>query len=170
MITGEGVARIGDFGITAIITDPTVVERSTATTSKLGITRYMAPELLNPQAFGLTHSNPSKESDVYSFGMTTYEVFSCLVARITDERLLPMARSSRETCHMADPQRLLPLSILHRATGHLAQITRRPTVGSLIKSGTSFNSVGSRLRGTDSPFIHCINNSSNLDRNKGSTP
>ena len=109
MITGEGVARIGDFGITAIITDPTVVERSTATTSKLGITRYMAPELLNPQAFGLTHSNPSKESDVYSFGMTTYEVFSCLVARITDERLLPMARSSRETCRMAGRQSLLPL-------------------------------------------------------------
>ena len=110
MITGEGVARIGDFGITAIITDPAVVERSNATTSKSGVTRYMAPELLNPQDFGLTHSNPSKESDIYSFGMTTYEVFfPCLMARVTDEHLLPMARSSQETCRMAGRQSLLPL-------------------------------------------------------------
>ena len=93
----------------AIITDPTVVERSSATTSKPGVTRYMAPELLNPQEFGLTHSNPSKESDIYSFGMTTYEVFSSsLMARVTDEHL-PMARSFRETCRMAGRQSLLPL-------------------------------------------------------------
>ena len=94
----------------AIITDPILVERSSATTSKPGVTRYMAPELLNPQEFGLTHSNPSKESDIYSFGMTTYEVFSSsLMARVTDEHLLPMARSFRETCRMAGRQSLLPL-------------------------------------------------------------
>ena len=46
------------------------------TTSKPGLTRYMAPELLNPPQFDLTHSDPSKDSDVYSFAMTAYEVHS----------------------------------------------------------------------------------------------
>ena len=45
------------------------------TTSKPGVTRYMAPELLNPLQFGHMHSDPLKESDVYSFAMTAYEVF-----------------------------------------------------------------------------------------------
>ena len=44
----------------------------------------MAPELLEPQEFDLTHSNPSKESDVFSFAMTGYEVFpSNFVVRTT---------------------------------------------------------------------------------------
>ena len=52
----------------------TVMEPGSTTTSKLGVVRYMAPELLDPPQFGLADSNPSKESDVYSFAMTTYEV------------------------------------------------------------------------------------------------
>ena len=56
--------------------------------------RYMAPELLDPPQFGLRHSNPSKESDIYSFAMTAYEVFfSYLVARVTIERLTPLKGS-----------------------------------------------------------------------------
>ena len=46
------------------------------TTSKPGVVRYMAPELLNPLQFGLVDSNPSKEGDVYSLVMTAYEVGS----------------------------------------------------------------------------------------------
>jgi len=43
----------------------------------------MAPELLEPQQLGHTESNPSKESDVYSFAMTAYQVFSpCLGAPV----------------------------------------------------------------------------------------
>ena len=76
LITEEGNARLGDFGITGVITDPTVVEPGSTTTSKPGVVRYMAPELLNPSQFGLTNSNPSKESDVYSLAMTAYEVSS----------------------------------------------------------------------------------------------
>ena len=36
----------------------------------------MAPELLNPLQFDLANSNPSKESDIYSFAMTAFEVRS----------------------------------------------------------------------------------------------
>ena len=61
----------------------------------------MAPELLNPPQFNLTHSSPSKESDVYSFAMTAYEVFpSDLVARVTDKRLVSLSRSSRGSRRM----------------------------------------------------------------------
>ena len=40
----------------------------------VGTVRYMAPELLNPSGFGLENSNPTKESDIYAFGMVTYQV------------------------------------------------------------------------------------------------
>ena len=42
-------------------------------TWKQGYVRYMAPELLNPSQFCLPNSNPTKESDVYSIAMTTYQ-------------------------------------------------------------------------------------------------
>jgi len=34
----------------------------------------MAPELLNPSGFGLRNSNPTKKSDIYTFGVVTYQV------------------------------------------------------------------------------------------------
>jgi len=34
----------------------------------------MAPELLNPSGFGLKNSNPTKKSDIYAFGVVTYQV------------------------------------------------------------------------------------------------
>ncbi|KAF9647766.1 kinase-like protein, partial [Thelephora ganbajun] len=76
LISEGGIARLGDFGITGVITDPTVVEPGSTTTSKPGIVRYMAPELLNPPQFHLSNSNPSKESDVYSLAMTAYETLT----------------------------------------------------------------------------------------------
>ena len=39
-----------------------------------GTTPYMAPELIYPTKFGLSRSQPSKEGDVYAFGMVVYEV------------------------------------------------------------------------------------------------
>ena len=71
LIDEGGIARLGDFGITGIITDPTVVEPGSTTTSKPGLVRYMAPELLlDPM------NRPSKESDVYSLAMAAFEVRS----------------------------------------------------------------------------------------------
>ena len=72
LITEEGDACLGDFGI---IPDPSFVERDGITAANQGAVRYMAPELLNPPRYGPERSNHSKESDVFSFAMTTYEVF-----------------------------------------------------------------------------------------------
>jgi serine/threonine protein kinase len=38
--------------------------------------RWMSPELLNPEKFGLKGSPPTKESDCYMLGMAIYEVLS----------------------------------------------------------------------------------------------
>ena len=67
---------MADFGITGVVTDPTVVDSGSTTSVKPGSVRYMAPELLDPSAFGLPNSNPRRKSDVYSLAMTTYEVHS----------------------------------------------------------------------------------------------
>ena len=74
LITEDGIARLGDFGMMGIITDPAIVEPGNTTVQKPGIVRYMAPELLNPKQFNLENGNPSKESDVYSLAITSYEV------------------------------------------------------------------------------------------------
>ena len=76
LISDDGIAPLGDFGIVGVITGPTVVYLDNMTAPKPGVVRYMAPEVLNPLQFGVSHSNPSKESDVYSLAMTVYEVRS----------------------------------------------------------------------------------------------
>lgn len=44
------------------------------TSPSAGTVHYIAPELLNPSGFGLKNSNPTKKSDIYAFGMVTYQV------------------------------------------------------------------------------------------------
>lgn len=41
-----------------------------------GATRWMSPELLYPEHFGFTDSQPTKQSDCYAFGMVILEVLS----------------------------------------------------------------------------------------------
>ena len=102
-------------------------------TSNPGVICYMAPELLNPKQFGLTYSNPSKESDVYSFAMTAYEVFSShLVVCLIDKRLPLMTRSSRGIRHMVESGRALWPFGSYLASGHLIQLTQRRSAGYLI--------------------------------------
>ena len=141
------------------------------TTSNPGATRYMAPELLHPTQFGLTYSNPSKESDVYSFAMTAYEVFpSHLVARVINERLLPMTSSSRGTCRIVESRRVSRPFVSYLASGHLARLTQSQATGYPTKSGTPFGAAGTRLRILDLPFIYCVKNSLNWDKTKRGPP
>jgi len=39
--------------------------------------QYLAPELLDPSFFGLENRTPSKESDIFAFGMVSYQVSHC---------------------------------------------------------------------------------------------
>lgn len=39
-----------------------------------GTSRWMSPELLDPERFGASDDRPTKESDCYALGMVIYEV------------------------------------------------------------------------------------------------
>ena len=58
----------------AIISDPNTVDPSGTTSPSVGTVRYMAPELQDPTGFDQMNSNPTKKSDIYAFGMVTYQV------------------------------------------------------------------------------------------------
>ena len=66
--------RLTDYKLAAIISDLNVVEPGSATPLPVGIVRHMAPELLNPSGFNLKDSNPTMNSDIYAFGVVTYQV------------------------------------------------------------------------------------------------
>ncbi|EMD36911.1 hypothetical protein CERSUDRAFT_50977, partial [Gelatoporia subvermispora B] len=68
-------ACLSDFGLTAF----DYAGRSdlfVATTVSANSTRWTAPELLDPELFGLDHVRLTRASDVYSFGMVTWEIFT----------------------------------------------------------------------------------------------
>lgn len=76
LISQDGRARLADFGLLTIVSDPTYFTTSNSTLTG-GTIRWMGPELLDPEKFGLDNSRPTKESDCYALGMVVYEVLSC---------------------------------------------------------------------------------------------
>lgn len=75
LIDEDGHARLADFGLLTFVSDPTNVAAPTTAASG-GTTRWMSPELLHPEQFGLKESRPTKESDYYALGMVILEVLS----------------------------------------------------------------------------------------------
>jgi hypothetical protein len=73
LINHNGHACLADFSLLTIISD----QRSfLASCREGGSTRWMSPELFDPEKFGLKESRPTKESDCYALGMVIYEVLS----------------------------------------------------------------------------------------------
>ena len=85
LINQSSRACLGDFGLSAIVG----VERRAAANASLisvasktslmsftpgGTTRWMSPELLDPDQFGIADHRPTKQSDCYALGMVVYEV------------------------------------------------------------------------------------------------
>jgi serine/threonine protein kinase len=87
---------LADFGLTSIILDPGVTDPTTGSTAMRGTVPWMAPELLDPIGFGLTHSKSTKASDMYALGMLILEASPFLCVYWKDERafLLGTYRSS----------------------------------------------------------------------------
>jgi len=81
-------ACIADFGLTTITGIVTYVSAATSKMSLIsndtlmsftegGTYRWMSPELLDPERFGMPVSEenrPTKQSDCYALGMVIYEV------------------------------------------------------------------------------------------------
>ena len=75
LVDQTGCARLADFGLLTIISDPTNSSSSISLT-QAGTTRWMSPELIDPQRFGLEKSRPTEASDCYALGMVIYETIS----------------------------------------------------------------------------------------------
>ena len=80
MIDSRRRAHLGDFGLAAVVNESMHGTAAAAGKSQ-GTTRWMAPELLNPDKFGFTGrfemQLPSKDTDIYAIGMTVLEVSAC---------------------------------------------------------------------------------------------
>ena len=75
LIDQTGHARLADFGLLTIISDPANLLPSSSCMEG-GTLRWMSPELIDPQQFGFEKSRPTKSSDCYALGMVIYETIS----------------------------------------------------------------------------------------------
>jgi len=75
LIDETGCARLADFGLLTIISDPANFLSSSSYTQG-GTVRWMSPERIFPQDFGLKDGRPTESSDCYSLGMVIYETIS----------------------------------------------------------------------------------------------
>ncbi|TCD63488.1 hypothetical protein EIP91_005347 [Steccherinum ochraceum] len=73
LINDEGRACLTDFGMT-LISDATA--NSYGSIHGGGAMRWSAPEVLDPEVFGLDSGRPTFDSDVFSFACTCFEIYS----------------------------------------------------------------------------------------------
>ncbi|KAL0565750.1 Rho guanine nucleotide exchange factor [Marasmius crinis-equi] len=70
LITPDGRACIGDFGLSRVADTHAQLRLTTSTSRPAGTGRWLAPEILSAEA------GPSKKSDMYAFGCVCYEIFT----------------------------------------------------------------------------------------------
>ncbi|KAJ3485614.1 hypothetical protein NLI96_g4829 [Meripilus lineatus] len=70
LVDRTGRMKLADFGL-ALVVDAT--QSLTGTRGSFG---WLAPELFDPELFGLSHAQPTFASDVYSFACVCVELFS----------------------------------------------------------------------------------------------
>ena len=68
-------ARVADFSLFTILSDSLNIFSSSSHTQG-GTARWMGPELIDPERFGLETSRRTKLSDCYALGMVIYETIS----------------------------------------------------------------------------------------------
>ena len=75
LIDQTGHARLADFGLLTIVSDP-AHHLSSSSYSPAGTFRWMSPERIVPEQFGFKNGHPTIPSDCYSLGMVIYETIS----------------------------------------------------------------------------------------------
>ena len=69
-------AKLTDFGLLTIVSDPAFATLSSTSFVSGGTIRWMSPGLLAPDQFGSKDNRLMKFSDCYALGMMVYEVLS----------------------------------------------------------------------------------------------
>ncbi|EIN03641.1 kinase-like protein [Punctularia strigosozonata HHB-11173 SS5] len=72
LVDGSGRARLSDFGLATTALSTTSIALTAGSSANWGTVLYMAPELLD---LSVKSKTLTKESDVYAFGMTAWEIF-----------------------------------------------------------------------------------------------
>ena len=75
LIDRTGCARLVDFGVLTIMSDPPY-QLTASSQPQGGTIRWMSPELLEPQEFGFEKCYRTERSDCYALGMVIYEIIS----------------------------------------------------------------------------------------------
>src|ERR1700723_3563516 len=74
LVSESGQARLSGFGLASFDDDLLQLTATTNFSDPSGTMRWMAPELIDPEAFGINHSRPSTATDIYALGMVLLEV------------------------------------------------------------------------------------------------
>ncbi|KZT74067.1 kinase-like protein [Daedalea quercina L-15889] len=69
-------ACLSDFGLSTVMYDCDTLNTVTQMSNFSSTIRWMPPEILDPERYGLKSASPSREGDVYSFSMVTCEGFT----------------------------------------------------------------------------------------------
>ena len=89
MVDNNGRAVLADFGLVNFAPDqPTLL----SSCMEAGTVRWMSPELLDPQKYGLPKIRPTKASDCYALGMVVYEILSGSTPFFTDNSFAILRR------------------------------------------------------------------------------
>lgn len=75
LINDDRRACLADFGLTRILAEFT----SSGPKEPGGTAVWMSPEMYLPENFNLKDGKPTKESDIYAFGILIYEVSAFFV-------------------------------------------------------------------------------------------
>lgn len=69
LVNNDYRAVLADFGLASVLRTESF---ATVSTDSGGTVRWMTPELLIPEDYGLKTCAPSKESDVYALGVVSF--------------------------------------------------------------------------------------------------
>jgi serine/threonine protein kinase len=89
MVDDMGRAVLADFSLIAFVQDQPSFLLSWIDG---GAVRWMSPELLSPEQFGLEKGRPTKRSDCYALGMVVYEILSGCTPFATSDSLAVLRR------------------------------------------------------------------------------
>ena len=114
-----------------------------------GTFRWMSPELLDPESFGVPHSEemyrPTTLSDCYAFGMVTYEVSVCVDEFVVANGQVGYPRSYVGTVLMSRSSQTFLSSLRSCVEFDRRNLREKDTLDSLKICGEYLNNVGWKI-------------------------